>query len=82
MASLCDFWIANEAPHVFPEVTARVDAGAPRPDLNTAGTPIGGGRFLLSVNGNPVGWADAHGAWLDWIADPPASYRDGDRTPA
>ena len=82
MASLCDFWIANEAPHVFPEVAARVDAGAPRPDLNTAGTPIGGGRFLLSVNGNPVGWADAHGAWLDWIADPPASYRDGDRTPA
>ena len=50
------------------------------PELNTTGTPVGGGRFLLSVNGDPVGWADPHGAWLDWVANPPASYSGGDRT--
>jgi len=52
---LCDFWIANEAPRTLPEIDAR--AGAPPR-----------GRFLLSVNGEPVGWTDPHGAALDWIA--------------
>jgi hypothetical protein len=75
MASLCDFWIANEAPHIFPDVAARAGAGSPGSDMNVTGTPTGGGRFLLSVNGDPVGWADPHGAWLDWIANPPLSYR-------
>ena len=51
---LCDVWIANEAPGVFPEIAAK--AGEPRP-----------GRFLLSVNGEPVGWTDPHGASLDWL---------------
>ena len=81
MASLCDYWIANEAPHVFPEVAACTGVGAIRLDLNTTGTPVGSGRFLLSVNGDPVGWADPHGAWLDWVTNPPASYRDRDRIP-
>jgi hypothetical protein len=59
VGSRCDFWLSNEAPQVFPEIAARAgDATAP-------------GRFLVSVNGNPVARADPHGAALDWIADPP-----------
>lgn len=58
VASLCDFWIANEAPGVFPDIAAR----AARPG------PSGlKGWFLLSVNGEPVAWADPHGAALQWI---------------
>jgi hypothetical protein len=53
---LCQYWISNEAPGVFPEAARR--AGA-------RGTP---GRFLLAVNGAPVAWTDPHGASLDWIA--------------
>lgn len=56
-ASLCDVWISNEVPGVFPTIASR--AGA-----NT--TP---GRFLLAVNGAPVAWCDPHGAALEWIAD-------------
>jgi hypothetical protein len=55
--SLCDVWIANEVPGVFPAIASR--AGA-----NT--TP---GRFLLAVNGAPVARCDPHGAALEWIAD-------------
>jgi len=55
-ASLCDVWISNEAPRVFPEIAAR--AGSPGPP----------GQFLLAVNGTPVAWADPHGASLAWIA--------------
>jgi hypothetical protein len=56
VASLCDVWISNEAPRVFPEIAAR--AGSPGPP----------GQFLLAVNGTPVAWADPHGASLAWIA--------------
>jgi hypothetical protein len=52
----CDFWIANEAPGVFPEIAER------------AGTPGRKGCFLLSVNGTPTAWTDPHGTWLEWIA--------------
>ena len=55
VVSLCDFWIANEAPGVFPDLAAR--AGRPGPK----------GWFLLSLNGAPVAWADPHGAGLEWI---------------
>ncbi|MBV9815126.1 MAG: DUF2332 domain-containing protein [Alphaproteobacteria bacterium] len=58
VGGLCDVWIANEAPHVFPDVTARADAA-----------PLSG-RFLVSQNGTPVAWADPHGAAVDWIAEP------------
>ncbi|MGA8758343.1 MAG: DUF2332 domain-containing protein [Stellaceae bacterium] len=61
--SLCDFWLANEAPHVLPDVAAGIEESAVD------------GRFLMSVNGAPVAWADPHGAWLDWIADPPGVRR-------
>ena len=54
-ASLCDVWISNEAPQLFPEIAARAA---------TSGPP---GYFLLAVNGAPVAWSDPHGASLEWI---------------
>ncbi|HEY1930683.1 MAG TPA: DUF2332 domain-containing protein [Acetobacteraceae bacterium] len=48
-------WISNEAPGVFPALRER---------LTGRGSP---GAFLLAVDGNPVAWTDAHGAWIDWI---------------
>jgi len=58
VGSRCDVWIANEAPQVFPEIAARAgEAGPP-------------GSFLISADGEPLAWADPHGAWLRWIADP------------
>jgi hypothetical protein len=53
--SLCQYWIANEVPRVFPDIAAQAGAGP-------------AGRFLLSVNGAPVAWTDPHGAAIDWIA--------------
>jgi hypothetical protein len=55
-ASLCDVWISNEAPRVFPEIATRAGARSPP------------GQFLLAVNGAPVAWTDPHGASLEWIA--------------
>jgi hypothetical protein len=55
VTSLCDVWISNEAPRLFPDIAAR--AATPRP-----------GHFLLAVNGTPVAWTDPHGASLEWIA--------------
>ena len=51
--ALCPFWIANEAPRVYPgPAQARTDVP---------------GRFLLSVNGAPTAWTDPHGAAMEWI---------------
>ena len=55
VALLCDFWIANEMPQVFPDIARRAGREGPR------------GSFLLSVNSAPTAWADPHGAWLDTI---------------
>jgi hypothetical protein len=55
VGALCDFWVANEAPQVLPEIAARAGREGPR------------GTFLLSMNGAPLAWSDPHGAWLDWI---------------
>ena len=52
--TLCDFWVANEAPRVLPDIAARTAPGTE-------------GRFLLSVNGAPAGWTDPHGASIEWI---------------
>jgi hypothetical protein len=60
--SVCDFWLANEAPGVFPEIA------------EGAGNPGSAGRYLMSVNESPVAWADFHGASIEWIADPPGPY--------
>jgi hypothetical protein len=49
-------WISNEAPGVFPDITARLSNPAPR------------GRFTLSIDGRPVAFSDPHGAALQWIA--------------
>jgi len=56
---LCDFWIANEPPRVFPDIAARIGREGPK------------GSFLLSVNGVPVAWTDPQGTSIDWIAEPP-----------
>jgi hypothetical protein len=48
-------WISNEAPGVFPTIAAKVSSRAPR------------GAFLLAVDGEPAGWTDPHGGWIDWI---------------
>lgn len=48
-------WIANEPPGVV-ELEL-----APRPGR----TP--GGEIVLSLDGEPLAWADPHGAWLQWV---------------
>jgi len=52
---LCRYWVSNEAPGVYPAAARR------------AGTKGAPGRFLMSVNGDPVAWTDPHGAALEWI---------------
>lgn len=52
---LCDFWIANEAPQVFPDIALRASRERPK------------GNFLLCVNGVPMAWTDPHGASVDWM---------------
>jgi len=54
---LAGAWVANEAPGILPAIAAR------------AGDPPAPGRFLLSVNGNPVAWTDPHGGEISWIAE-------------
>ena len=49
------YWISNESPLVVPHIASKV-TGAHRP-----------GSFLLSLNGEPVGWTNPHGASLEWI---------------
>ena len=53
--ALCPYWLSNETPGAFPAAAKR------------AGDPMAG-RFLLSVNNEPVAWTDPHGAAIDWIA--------------
>lgn len=53
--TLCPFWIANEAPHIFPDIAA------------CAPEPPPPGHFLLSINGMPTAWTDPHGAALAWF---------------
>jgi hypothetical protein len=49
-------WIANEPPGVV-ELEQ-----PPRPG------PTPGGEILLSLDAEPLAWADPHGAWLRWLA--------------
>ena len=48
-------WVANEPPGVV-EL-----AQPPRPG------PAPGGEILLSLDAEPLAWADPHGAWLRWL---------------
>ena len=48
-------WISNESPGVFPSLRDRLTQRGPR------------GAFLLSVDGEPVAWADPHGGWIEWF---------------
>jgi hypothetical protein len=50
-------WISNEAPGVWPSVRDGVGRRGPR------------GAFLLAVDGRPMAWTDAHGAWIEWIEE-------------
>ncbi|HKS89864.1 MAG TPA: DUF2332 domain-containing protein [Stellaceae bacterium] len=75
----CDFWIANEAAHVFREIATRAGDAASAGNPDPSGAPTGGGRFLLSVNGNPVAWTDPHGASLAWIAASPGGFASNRR---
>lgn len=47
-------WISNEAPGVVP--------GVPTPEPPRQPT-----RFLLALDGVPVGWAHGHGDDLTWL---------------
>ena len=49
-------WISNEAPHVLPRVTGENDPGP--------------GRFVLALDGLPVGFAHGHGHSLEWLHGP------------
>lgn len=59
MQRLCDYWVANEAKPVFPDIAEKAGEGPT-------------GRFLLSVNGTPLAWTDPHGATVDWFGPDPA----------
>jgi hypothetical protein len=48
-------WLCNEAPMVFPAIGARVEVENAR------------GRFLLSVDRNPIAWTHSHGATIEWL---------------
>jgi hypothetical protein len=48
-------WISNEAPHVYPNIAAKVKE------------PIRLDRFLLAVDGEPVAWTGPHGQSIDWF---------------
>lgn len=55
-STLADYWIANEAPMVFPQIAAKA------PDSVA-------GSFLLSLNSQPVAWTNPHGSSIRWIAE-------------
>lgn len=57
VGDLCDVWISNESPRVFPHIADKV------------ASTMDAGRFLLAVNGRPTAWTDPHGATIDWIGD-------------
>ncbi len=69
MATLCDFWLSNESPRVFPRIAR---------DLDPAPAP---GCFLLAVNNIPVAWTGPHGQTIDWIAGPTLAIPPNPRPP-
>jgi hypothetical protein len=52
-------WIAGEVPGI---VELAPLAQPPRPG------PAPRGEFLVSLDAEPLAWADSHGAWLQWLA--------------
>lgn len=52
-------WVSQEGPGVLPGVRARLRAAAPDAE-----------RFVLAVDGEPVGWTAPHGGALDWWGGP------------
>ncbi|GHD23615.1 DUF2332 domain-containing protein [Tianweitania populi] len=57
VSSLCPYWISNESPGVFPSIAQKLeDGGDDHP-----------GKFLMSMNGEPIAWTDPHGRSVNWI---------------
>jgi hypothetical protein len=52
---ICDHWISNEAPFVFPTIAG---GAGPAPARE---------RFLLALDRRPIAWTDPHGAAMSWI---------------
>jgi hypothetical protein len=48
-------WVSNEAPDVFPAISAKTNIADGR------------GRFLLAVDGGPLAWTQSHGATIEWL---------------
>jgi hypothetical protein len=48
-------WVSNEAPGVFPEISAKASRPGPPHHL------------LLSLDGEPIAWTDLHGASIEWL---------------
>jgi hypothetical protein len=48
-------WISNEPPELFPNMMVGLSE------------PWPAGRFLLSMNEQPIAWTDPHGTFIDWI---------------
>jgi len=49
-------WISNEAPGVFPDITAQIMGEVPR------------GQFVMAIDGRPIALNDPHGAATQWVA--------------
>lgn len=55
--TLCSYWISNESPGVFTAIARNLENdGKDHP-----------GKFLMSMNGEPIAWTDPHGQSVDWI---------------
>jgi hypothetical protein len=48
-------WVSNEAPGVFPEISAKASRPGPPHHL------------LLSLDAEPIAWTDLHGASIEWL---------------
>jgi hypothetical protein len=51
-------WVANES-------AGLVELAGPEPPRPG---PAPGGEVLLTLDAQPLAWADSHGAWLQWLA--------------
>jgi hypothetical protein len=60
--SLPGHWISNEAPDVLPGLLTSIQL-----------PPAGPSRFVLALDGEPLGLAASHGQALHWL--PPATFR-------
>lgn len=55
VGNLANYWISNESPKLFSDFGSDLLDKRPSSD------------FLMALNGNPVAWADPHGAMITWM---------------